>query len=112
MEALSTSARAASDFQRTIQAYDQLIRLDPNNAEWRVRKYEAYVAMAEGRISPAARITLIDLLETTPDHPAGQFYLGQWHVQNDRPEEARQVWQSLLERSDAAAPWVPAVRRK
>jgi len=107
---LATTAGAMGEYESTIEAYNRLIALDQTNAEWRVKKYEAFVEMAAGPITPAARLALIDLVEAFPDHPAGQFYLGQVYMQNGDTARATSTWQALLDRSSDDAPWVPQLK--
>jgi cytochrome c-type biogenesis protein CcmH len=107
---LATTTRAMGEYESTIGAYDRLITLDQTNPEWRVKKYEAFVEMTSGQITPAARLALIDLVEAFPDHPAGQFYLGQVYMQNGDTARATATWQALLDRSRDDAPWVPQLR--
>jgi len=107
---LATTAGAMGEYESTIEAYNRLIALDQTNAEWRVKKYEAFVEMAAGPITPAARLALIDLVEAFPDHPAGQFYLGQVYIQNGDTARATSTWQALLDRSSDDAPWVPQLK--
>jgi cytochrome c-type biogenesis protein CcmH len=108
-EVLTTSTRAIGDYATTIHAYDQLIRLQPNNTDWYIRQLEAYISMANGRITPAANLALNNILNIAPGHPAGQFYLGLAQKQSGNLEGAYQTWKALLDNSQPTAPWYVAV---
>lgn len=104
-EVLTTSTRAINDFAKTIHAYDQLIRLQPENIDWYIKRLEAYISMANGRITPAANLLINNIIEISPSHPAGQFYLGLANKQAGNLNGAFQIWQTLLDNSDTNAPW-------
>ncbi len=104
-EVLSTSTRAIGNYAKTIHAYDQLIRLQPDKIDWDIRRLEAYISMANGKVTPAANLLIGTIVEKSPNHPAGQFYLGLAHKQYGNPELAFEIWQDLLNQSAPNAPW-------
>ena len=104
-EVLTTSTRAVNDFTKAIHAYNQLIRLQPDNIDWYIKRLEAYISMANGRITPAANLLIKNITEIAPDHPAGQFYQGLAYKQAGNLNDAFQIWQTLLDNSNTNAPW-------
>jgi len=109
---LATTARAVGDYPAVALAYAELARANPTDANFRIEEFEAYMAHANGQITPAARLVLAALLEIAPDHPAGQYYLGLAHLQSGNEDRARAVWTALADRSTADAPWMPTLRRQ
>ena len=71
---------------------------------------EMMVFSAGGYISPEAEAYLRQLLQGTPGHGAGRYFLGLLHAQNGRPDLAFPVWRRLLEESAPNAPWAPVIR--
>lgn len=111
-EVLGKSARAVRDYSTAANAFAELAELQPNQPNWRVQQFENMMAMSRGEISPAARLVLAQLLEDAPDHPAGQYYLGLIRFKAGDTDGARTIWQSLADRSNPNAPWMPVVRQR
>lgn len=111
-QVLARTAQAVGDYATAVRAYGELAAMNPDEPNWRVNELEAFMAHAGGQITPAGRLVLAALLETVPDHPAGQFYLGLARLQSGNEDGARAVWTALADRSAADAPWMPVVRRQ
>lgn len=108
---MAKTARSVGDYQRTIKAYENMVRLKPEDARYRIDMLESYIAMAQGTITPAAKMVLQDLLRSEPTHPAGQYYLGLMRFQAGDKDGAKAVWLALAETSAANAPWMPVVNK-
>ncbi|WP_262692274.1 c-type cytochrome biogenesis protein CcmI [Kordiimonas aestuarii] len=111
-DVLAKSARAIRDYSTAANAFDRLAELQPNEIKWRVHQFEAMLAMAGGRITPAARLVLARVLNENPNHPAAQYYLGLAYEQMGDADKARVTWTTLADRSAPNAPWMGAVRQK
>ncbi|WP_374763197.1 c-type cytochrome biogenesis protein CcmI [Yunchengibacter salinarum] len=109
---LARTARGLGDYGLAARAFGALVRLEPDNTQWRVERLEAFLAMNDGKATPAARLVLDDLLARAPRHPAGRYYLGLVAEQDDRPERARDIWTGLLAESEPDAPWRPMVESR
>ncbi len=109
---LGQTARAVGDFAAAAQAYGELARMEASDPNWRANELEAYIAHAGGQITPAARLVLAALLTESPDHPAGQYYLGLVRLQSGDEEGARAVWLALADSSSPQAPWMPNLRQQ
>ena len=109
---LATTASAVGDFSTAATAFGELARANPDEPNVRIEEFEAYMAHANGQITPAARLVLAAILQAAPDHPAGQYYLGLAHLQAGNEESARAVWLALADRSTENAPWMPTLRRQ
>lgn len=111
-DVLAKSARAIRDYSLAANAFAELARLQPEEPKWRVQQLEAMMGMANGQITPAARLVLSQLLNDEPNHPAGQYYLGLAYFQAGDEDNARAVWLGLADRSPADAPWMAPLRER
>ncbi len=109
---MATTAKSVGDYSRAARAFQNIVGFIPNEARWRVELLESYMAMAQGKITPAAKLVLASLLQLEPEHPAGHFYLGVSRLQDGDRETAKSVWLALAERSPANAPWMSAVNEQ
>jgi len=107
---LAASSRSARDFSAAANAFEQLAELEPSNTSHRLNQFQAMFMMSGGQISPAARLVLVDFIQSEPDHPAGQYYAGVLMLQNGDETGAKATWLALAARSDANAPWMPRLR--
>ena len=111
-QVLAKTTSAIGDYPAAVSAYSALANMNPGEPNYRIEEFEAYMAHAGGQITPAARLVLAALLDTAPDHPAGQYYLGLAHLQTGNESAARAVWAALADRSTADAPWMPTLTRQ
>lgn len=109
---LARTARSVGDYALAAEAYGELARLEPDEPNWRVEEFEAYLAHGGGQVTPAARLVLSALLTAQADHPAGHYYLGLTRLQSGDTEGARAVWTALADRSASDAPWMPALQNQ
>jgi len=109
---LASLAREVDDYPAIASANSALADSNPTEPNYRIEEFEAYMAHAGGQITPAAKLVLAALLDTAPDHPAGQYYLGLAHLQTGNETAARAVWTALADRSTADAPWMPTLTRQ
>lgn len=93
-------------YQPSAEAYSQLSRIEPKNADWWILYGEAMIQMANGRVTPAAKHSLQTGLMLMPQHPAGRFYLGQALAQEGNHQAALDVWTDLRDDSTPDAPWM------
>jgi len=109
---LGEVANTARSFSVAANAYGVLVRLDPEDNNWRVRQLEAYIMMANGQITPAANMLVQALLAVEPEHPAGHYYLGLARLQLGDRDAAKAIWTALADRSPVDAPWMPTVQQR
>jgi cytochrome c-type biogenesis protein CcmH len=109
-EVLGRTARSVKDYATAAEAFGVLAQNSPNDTRWRVDELEAYLAHGHGKITPAARLVLAALLQASPNHPAGQYYLGLARLQAGDADGAKAIWTALSDRSAPDAPWMPVVR--
>ncbi|WP_262693574.1 c-type cytochrome biogenesis protein CcmI [Kordiimonas aquimaris] len=111
-EVLGKSAGAVGDYALAAEAFGELARMNPQNPDWRLEEFEAFVAHANGQITPAARLVLAALMDIEPNHPAGQFYVGLTQLQAGNEAGAKSTWLALADRSSPDAPWLPLINRQ
>lgn len=108
-------AKAYVDLGRLSDAAEALakaIALDPGNADLRVRLGETLVQVAEGRVTPAARLAFAAARRLEPAHPAPHYFDGLALMQAGEPEAALEIWRGLAAGSAADAPWMGNLNRR
>jgi cytochrome c-type biogenesis protein CcmH len=107
---LANSAEGVGRYDIAVNAYANLVRLNPGNADLLAGWAEAHIAMDQGLVSPTARDILAEALRLKPSLPPAHYYLGLYDMQQGQPEVALVRWQALLAEGPADAPWVPVVK--
>lgn len=79
----------------------------PDNVDLWVGLGNALVAHGGGVMSPAAALAFDEAARRDPSHPAPPFFAGLALAQSGDLQGAERVWNQLLERSPADAPWRP-----
>ena len=87
------------------QLLEQGLRRYPRNVDLWVAYGNALVAHSGGLMTPAAAMAFERAGAIDPSHPAPPFFSGLAMAQSGDVEGARRVWQALLDRSPADAPW-------
>lgn len=87
------------------QILEQGLRRYPRNVDLWVAYGNALVAHSGGLMTPAAEMAFARAAALEPDHPAPAFFSGLALAQGGDLAGARAVWQALLDRSLADAPW-------
>lgn len=99
-------------YNEAAEAYGHAVELEPDNAEYQIKFGEQITAMHGGMVVPAASKVFQKVLKLEPDYPSAHFYLGLAQKQAGNKEDARSIWQGLLDRSAPDAPWAIAVKRQ
>ena len=81
------------------------VKENPQDADLWVALGNALVGHSDGMISPAAQFAFQKAADISPEHPGPPFFFGLALAQSGRLPDARAVWQELLDRSAADAPW-------
>ncbi|GAK32478.1 cytochrome c-type biogenesis protein CycH [alpha proteobacterium Q-1] len=102
---LGRTAYNAGQYPRAARAYQKASNLAPDDPDMAARLGEALVAIAEGRVTPAADLAFARALMLQPAHPTALYYVGLGLLQNDRPEDALSRWTSLFANTPPDAPW-------
>jgi len=72
---------------------------------------EALVAAAGGIVTADAKAEFARALALDRDNVTAALYLGLAAKQSGQPEEARRIWEGMIARAPAGAPWVSFVRQ-
>jgi cytochrome c-type biogenesis protein CcmH/NrfG len=81
------------------------IKEHPRDSDLWVGLGNALVLHANGVISPAAQFAFQRAADIAPEHPAPPFFFGLALAQSGQIDQARAVWQQLLDRSPKDAEW-------
>jgi len=106
---LANAAEGIGRYDIAVNAYANLVRLNPDNADLLASWAEAHIALDQGLVSPTARDILAEALRIRPSLPPAHYYLGLYDMQQGQPQAALTRWRALLADGPADAPWVPVV---
>jgi cytochrome c-type biogenesis protein CcmH len=73
---------------------------------------EALVAMAGGRVTPAAKSAFERALKLSPKHPAAGYYLGLAQLQAGDVQGAIAVWRRIADGAPKDAPWLAELKNR
>lgn len=88
------------------------IRENPKDVDLWLGLGNALVGHSGGFISPAAMYAFQKAADISPQHPGPPFFIGLSLVQSGRLDDARTIWQELLDRSKENAPWRPDLEER
>ncbi len=91
--------------EQAAQVLQQGLQRHPRNLDLWVGFGNALVAHSGGIMTPAAAMAFDRAAAIDPSHPAPSFFAGLALAQGGNTDGARMVWQELLERSPADAPF-------
>jgi predicted Zn-dependent protease len=84
----------------------------PNSPDLWVGLGNVLVVHGNGIVSPAATFAFDKARGLAPAHPGPDFFTGLAFAQSGKLPEARDVWQSLLDRSPKDAPWTAELQQR
>ncbi|MDC7788675.1 c-type cytochrome biogenesis protein CcmI [Rhodoplanes sp. TEM] len=97
-------------FDEAVKAYRNAIRLLGETGDRVADLGEALTSQAGGIVTPSAKAQFERARVLDKDHVSATYYLGLAARQAGRPDEARTLWQGLLDRAPADAPWAGFVK--
>lgn len=97
-------------FDDAARAYRNAIRLLGEAGDRVADLGEALVGQAGGTVTLAAKAQFERAVALDRDQVSARFYLGLAARQSGQPEEARRIWEALLARAPAGAPWAGFVK--
>src|ERR1700682_650589 len=92
------------------KARENALRLLGSNADREVDLGEALVAGANGVVTADARAAFERANVLDARHPKARFFLGLAAEQDGRLQDAKTIWQSLVNDAPEGAPWLGVVR--
>ncbi len=97
-------------FDDAIRAFRNSITYNGESAERRADLGEALVAGAGGVVTADAKIEFERAVALNADEVKASYYLGLAAEQDGHAAEAASIWQAMLAKAPADAPWRPLVR--
>ncbi|MEZ5708495.1 MAG: tetratricopeptide repeat protein [Blastomonas sp.] len=85
----------------------QGLKDNPEDPDLWVSLGSALMGHSNGMLTPAAQFAFQKAASIDPNHPAPPFFMGLALATSGRLEEARSLWQELLDRSPENAEWRP-----
>ena len=107
---LARSYRQMERFADAAEAYRNLMRLEPDQADGFAGFGEVSVAAAGGAVSPEAHAAFVHALELDRAEPRARFYLGLEQAQAGDARGALTIWRELTASAAPDAAWLPMVR--
>ena len=71
---LARAAQLTRDYETVIGAFDSLTRLQPDEQNWYIQRFLAYLAEGRGQMTPAAQLAYKDMAARLPNAPVTRFY--------------------------------------
>jgi cytochrome c-type biogenesis protein CcmH len=96
-------------FEDAAQAFRNAIRYDGDNAARRAGLGEALAGAANGVVTAEAKAEFERAVALDADEPKARYFLGVAAEQDGRPKEAAALWQDMLSKAPADAPWRPVL---
>jgi cytochrome c-type biogenesis protein CcmH len=96
-------------FEDAAQAFRNAIRYDGDSAGRRAGLGEALAGAANGVVTAEAKTEFERAVALDADEPKARYFLGVAAEQDGRPKEAAALWQDLLNKAPADAPWRPVL---
>lgn len=98
-------------FDDAAKAYRKVIDTLGETASRRADLGEARMASANGVVTADAKAEFDRAVALDSDEPKARFFLGLAARQDGRLADAVAIWQAMLAKSPADAPWTPLVRK-
>ena len=99
-------------FDDAQHAYREIIRIEGANAQNTLALAETLVRGDNGTVSPEAKNVFEEVLQFEANNPTANFMLGVFLLQQDRPREALNRWQSMVETATGNEEWFQAVEQR
>lgn len=111
LQLLASNEMNMGNFHAGWEAQSRLITLkgDAATAEDYATLGEFQTIAAGGLVTSDAEAAFAKALEIDRSNPQALYYLGMMMGQNDRPDRAFRLWDTLLRKSNPNDPWVPVV---
>ena len=107
---LGRSAVSLGQFPRAVKAYEQALKLSPENIDVLIGYAETLIFNNEGQVSDDALKSLQYAHKTNAAHPKARYYIALYHAQAGNMRLAIQGWVDLLAISLPDAPWIQTVQ--
>lgn len=100
----------AGRLAEAVRARANALRLLGPTADRQADLAEAMVAEAQGVVTAEAKAGFEQAVATEADHPKARYFLGLAADQDGRRDDARRIWERIVEVGPPNAPWLPLIR--
>lgn len=99
-------------FNDAINAYENVLRVEGDSAEFLLKLADVHIEQNQGQFTDTAQDLVSRVLEIDTENAVAKFYTGIIALQNDKPDETRQIWQAMLDTANGDEDWVPIIQRR
>lgn len=92
---LARAAQLTRDYEAVIGAFEALTRLQPDEQNWYIQRFLAYLSEGRGQMTPAAQLAYKDMAARLPNAPVTRFYRAHILKDEGRLEEALSALEAL-----------------
>ncbi|QCK86649.1 c-type cytochrome biogenesis protein CcmI [Phreatobacter aquaticus] len=93
-----------------VKARANALRLLGPTADRHADLAEALVSEAQGVVTAAAKAAFEQAVASEADHPKARYFLGLAADQDGKRDDARRIWERIVEVGPPNAPWLPLIR--
>ena len=97
-------------YAEAADAFARAIEFQPDDTDLRAAQGEALSFVADGTVTPVARVAFEAALAIDGRHPVARYYLALAQYQAGRPQAAYDRWLALAKVSPTGAPWLGPLR--
>ena len=93
-----------------VNAYRQALQYSDREPEIVSALAEAMVIMSDGAVNGEALALFEEVLVTDPQNVQAGYYIGLASAQSGQTENARSIWQGIVDRATGEEPWLPRLQ--
>lgn len=97
-------------FEDAIKAYENVLRVEGNDPEFLLKLADAHIEQNQGQVNTIAQNLVSSVLSIDKENAIAKFYTGIIALQNDQPEEAKRIWQGMLDGANGNEEWFPIIQ--
>ena len=113
-ELLASYEAKAGNFVAALEAQRRVLRLKGEQVTVQdIADYGEFLVLAAGGyVSPEAETVFREVLGRDRENGAARYYIGLMLIQTGRPDQTLRIWDGLLRRGPADAPWIAPIQRQ
>lgn len=100
------------DYEKAEIAFQNIIRIDGEKTEVLSAYGEALVAKSQGSVSIEALTVFRKAVALDARNATARFFLGLFSFQNDDLDDARSIWQSMIDDAQGDEEWLPVMKKR
>ena len=94
------------------KAYNNIIRVEGRKPETLMRLADVYIEKNQGQIDEQARSIIAEVLVADANNANAKFYSGMVQLQQNNLDEARRIWQGMVDNSKGTENWLPTLKAR